>query len=729
MRTNEILQPARMDAVRDPERLAALRATGLLDSQAEETFDRLTRLAAQILHAPMALISLVDEERQFFTSCIGLPEPWATSRQTPLSHSFCQYVVATGRPVLIEDAREQPLLRDNRAVPDLAFVAYAGVPITTADGSVLGSFAVIDHEPRLWTAEERAILTNLGAVATDAIATRSEARQREAQAEARRELSAADRTVAALQESEERYRRIVETAQEGIWTIDAEGKTTFANQRLAEMLGYSVDEMLGAPLLTFFAEEANQDALRTMRHRRRAGIGEAFEFRYRRKDGSELPVSLSVSSFFDGDGNYQGALALVTDISQRKQDEAALRASEKFLPSALDALSAEIAILDDKGTIIAVNEAWRRFGQANSLQMDAFAVGSNYLAVCEAADGAFREEAMPAAAAIRAVIAGAREATYLEYPCDSPTQQRWFGLRVTPLAEERGIQVVVAHEDISERKAAEQALAEREATLSAVLATSPDAIAILEAGTGVVRYASPATVEIIGYAPEELIGKTLTWLIYPDDQEIGGQFLRQTRNSGAAPPARIRFQHRDEQVVWLEARARRMEPVSTERPGAIVTVAHDATAQVQMEADLRQAKQEAERASQAKSEFLSRVSHELRTPMNAILGFGQLLEMEPLEPEEREEVEQILAAARHLLNLINDVLEIARIESGRLALSLEAVPLETVVAECIPFVRSLAAARHIQFSVDQPSLGSLHVQADNQRLQQVLLNLLSHAVK
>ncbi|MGI8550891.1 MAG: ATP-binding protein [Dehalococcoidia bacterium] len=233
----------------------------------------------------------------------------------------------------------------------------------------------------------------------------------------------------------------------------------------------------------------------------------------------------------------------------------------------------------------------------------------------------------------------------------------------------------------------------------------------------------------IGYTPEELIDKTLTWVVHPDDREMAMHFLRQTRSTRAAAPVRIRFQHSDGQIVWLEARARRMESGSQERPGSIVTVAREATAQVQMEADLHQAKDEAERASRAKSEFLSRVSHELRTPMNAILGFGQLLEMEPLEPEERDEVGQILAAARHLLNLMNDVIEIARVESGRLALSLEAVPPATIAEECLPLVSSLAAERGVLFSVDKASLGTLHVRADNQRLKQVLINLLSNAVK
>ena len=126
----------------DP-RLAALRQTGLPDSGPEEAFDRLTRLATRALGVPVALVSLVDEHRQFFKSCVGLPEPWATDRQTPLSHSFCQHVVSAADPLVIADARQHPLVRDNAAIADLGVVAYAGFPRVI--GAMLTVRAVLDE--------------------------------------------------------------------------------------------------------------------------------------------------------------------------------------------------------------------------------------------------------------------------------------------------------------------------------------------------------------------------------------------------------------------------------------------------------------------------------------------------------------------------------------------------------------------------------------------------------
>jgi signal transduction histidine kinase len=144
--------------------------------------------------------------------------------------------------------------------------------------------------------------------------------------------------------------------------------------------------------------------------------------------------------------------------------------------------------------------------------------------------------------------------------------------------------------------------------------------------------------------------------------------------------------------------------------------------------ELSVAKKEADAANRAKSEFLSRMSHELRTPLNAILGFGQLLEMDVSNPQQREGVEQILKAGRHLLNLINEILDIARIEARRMSLSIELVHLEEALAESLDLIRPAANQRHIVLEQQTP-LHDLVVMADRQRLKQVLLNLLSNAVK
>ncbi|MDX1992267.1 MAG: GAF domain-containing protein [bacterium] len=161
-------------------RLEILRNLLLLDTPAEESFDRLTRLASCIVNAPVSLVTLVDANRQFFKSAIGLPEPWASKRETPLSHSFCQHVVATNEPLVIEDARKHPLVHDNLAIPDLNVIGYLGMPLQTSEGVGLGSFCIIDSAPRQWTEQEVEIMRDLAQSVITEIELRSEliARQR-----------------------------------------------------------------------------------------------------------------------------------------------------------------------------------------------------------------------------------------------------------------------------------------------------------------------------------------------------------------------------------------------------------------------------------------------------------------------------------------------------------------------------------------------------------------------
>jgi signal transduction histidine kinase/CheY-like chemotaxis protein len=160
------------DPIRHGPRLRALQRIGLLDTPPEETFDRVTRLVCRVLGVPVALVSLVDADRQFFKSTAGLPDPWASRRETPLSHSFCQHVVTSGSPLTVEDAPSHPLVRDNLAIPDLGVAAYLGMPLALPDGQVIGALCAIDTVPHHWTTNETETLRDLAAVIMDEIALR-----------------------------------------------------------------------------------------------------------------------------------------------------------------------------------------------------------------------------------------------------------------------------------------------------------------------------------------------------------------------------------------------------------------------------------------------------------------------------------------------------------------------------------------------------------------------------
>ena len=162
-----------------PGRLQALADTGLAAAP-DPVFDRFADMVCTALGVPVALVSLVDPDRQFFPGAVGLGQPWADARETPLSHSFCQQVVASAEPLIIVDARDDQRVCDNPAIGDLGVVGYAGMPLVDGAGSVLGSLCAIDHRPRRWTATELKLLKDLAAACSDSLQLRIANRHAEA---------------------------------------------------------------------------------------------------------------------------------------------------------------------------------------------------------------------------------------------------------------------------------------------------------------------------------------------------------------------------------------------------------------------------------------------------------------------------------------------------------------------------------------------------------------------
>ena len=271
--------------------------------------------------------------------------------------------------------------------------------------------------------------------------------------------------------------------------------------------------------------------------------------------------------------------------------------------------------------------------------------------------------------------------------------------------------------------------------LESIMENANDAILVTEAepveepGPRIV-YVNEAFTRMTGYTMEDVKGKTPRILQGPGTEREPRARIRAALNRWQPVRVELMNYRKDGTEFWVELN---IVPVADENGWFThwVSVQRDTTERRQAEEALVKAKEEAERANRAKSEFLSRISHELRTPMNSILGFAQLLESDPVEPlteSQRESVGVILKGGYHLLDLINEVLDLARIESGRLSLAPESVGVAPVMDEAFSLVRPLAEQRGIGF-VDRGACRGWSVRADRTRLKQVLLNLLSNAVK
>jgi PAS domain S-box-containing protein len=288
--------------------------------------------------------------------------------------------------------------------------------------------------------------------------------------------------------------------------------------------------------------------------------------------------------------------------------------------------------------------------------------------------------------------------------------------------------LVGAFYDITERHLLEAQVRESEARFRLIAENSRDLIRLYDPDA-VIRYASPSCRAVLGYDAHELVGRQSTDFQHPDDAAGHDERRRAVIASSSDSTVTYQSRRKDGSYVWLESTVR---PRYDEESGALVgfqETSRDITERKHGEGLVRRAKEEAEQANSAKSEFLSRMSHELRTPLHAILGFGELLEREALKPAQRDKLLQITKGGRHLLTLINEVLDLARIERGDLSLSLEPVHVGELVQETLDMVTPLAAARSVTIRAPAPDSLDTHVLADRHRLKQVLLNLMSNAVK
>jgi PAS domain S-box-containing protein len=281
--------------------------------------------------------------------------------------------------------------------------------------------------------------------------------------------------------------------------------------------------------------------------------------------------------------------------------------------------------------------------------------------------------------------------------------------------------------DVTNRKNAAEALRESEATTRSILNSVRSAIMTID-GTGVIEAFNPSAEILFGYSATEVVGSNVSVLMPEPHQSRHNDYLKQYESTGEPTIIGINREvlgrRKDGTEFSVDLEVSEVEIASRR---LFTGVARDVT---QLRADrlaLEEANSTAVQANEAKSVFLSRMSHELRTPLNAILGFAQLAKVNATTEEQDESATMIIKAGRHLLSLVNEVLDISRVESGQLSLSPEAVDLAVVLRDSLALVEPQAKLRGITFS--NLTSANLVVRADRQRLKQVLLNLLANAVK
>jgi PAS domain S-box-containing protein len=389
-------------AITDEQRLRALQATGLLDSAPEAAFDRFTKLATKLLKVPMALISLVDDQRQFFKSAAGLGAPLEAARGTPLTHSVCKHVVANKKPLVVSDARTNYELRGNRAVEELGVVAYAGMPLVDQDDNALGAFCAVDTQPRHWSDDDLEILRELASATMIEIALRRE--------------------VQARSESDAFTKAVFDGIDVGLIAFDLSRRITWANSSAEWLFGYGPGELPGRRLFDLLDpsdRELDRALHSELSDRARSRV--THERRMKRKDGSWIWIRRTLTRL-PADAQDKGVvLAAIEEIQDHKQLAEQLQQSEQRYRAVVRSLPGCALLTFDRDLRYTMAEGEQLLGAAN-------------LSVSRVLGRTIRDLTMPVYArrleqVYRAALRG--ETHVIEMPHDG----RFYTVQVAPLGD------------------------------------------------------------------------------------------------------------------------------------------------------------------------------------------------------------------------------------------------------------------------------------------------------
>ncbi len=423
--------------------------------------------------------------------------------------------------------------------------------------------------------------------------------------------------------------------------------------------------------------------------------------------------------------------SLISQTSESLPPNQAIVLAESLVKAALDALSAHIAILDEDGVIIHVNKAWKRFGEANAYLDPAYGVGTNYLAVCDKA-ARYAEDAGLVADGIRRVRLRDTEEFHMEYPCHSPTERRWFVVRVTRFSWYGRTRIIVAHQNVTELKVVQNELRDSKRWLEAILDNLVDGV-ITFTETGSIVSLNRAGAYIFGYERDEMVGQPIHHLLptlapHPSQEQLAA-FLEQVSGLGDE----IEGQRKDGTTFPMYFAVSRIE---LDERCFYTAIIQDFTERKFLESQLwdkerlNLALEKERELRDLKNRFISMMSHDLKTPLAAIRLANSMLRNygDRLSAQEKtESYDTIDQQVEYLTELINDVMTISRADFTGAELNLELVDLETY---CRDILEELQLAYRMQRVLNFVGTNQrIETSIDRKLMRRAITNLLSNALK
>lgn len=542
-------------------------------------------------------------------------------------------------------------------------------------------------------------------------------------------------------ENEERYRTLAKVSPVGIFRTNSKGECIYVNERWCELAGMTEDNAY---------EEGWANALHPGDRERvfsewikaiETNIIFKTECRFKRPDG-EISWLLAVAEAeYDNNNTIIGYVGAVTDISELKSMESSLFESETLLEKAqVIAKTGHWKLNTVTGSVTGSDELFRIFGfPREQVSLEAF------VAVVHPED-----KEMDVATIQRGAEYGESWNIKHRLICHDGTE-KWVHAVGEAVKDDGGIvvELVGTVQDITKEKLSDIEFEQSNLRFKAMFESIPDAVVYADPERKI-RMINKAAIDLFGYEGMELKGKQ-TKVLYASDHDFKQQgintYTPDSYSSTETTPNVIYYKNKSGKEFPGETLGTAVKSSNGEILGYLGIVrditertlleeeldSYRATLEFQIEnrtSELIKARDEAERANEAKSDFLSSMSHELRTPLNAILGFGQILELDGgnLSKIQQANVQEILDAGHHLLNLINEVLDLAQVESGKLNINMQKVNVTLVLQDCIKLMSSSIEERNIEI-VNNLSKLNLFVSADSIRLKQILINLISNAVK
>lgn len=714
-------------------RLEILRKFEILDTNDERDLDDIVRLIATICDVPIALISLVDEHRQWFKAKVGID-----IRETPRKHAFCAHAIEQHDVMIIPDAlADQRFANSPLVTGSMGIRSYAGMPLITTDGYTLGTLCIMDRKPLHLTDFQCLSLRTLARNVIKQIELKYMARQMDERAyileESNIKLAILNREsrsnldhIKALQDQlemrERQYREMVENATDLIYELNTDGYFSFVNPVMERVSGYTREELFTMSYWELVYPDHRERIFRFYKEQRKSGKRNTYqEFIMQTKRGEGIWIGQNVNMQFADDYKVIKVSVISRDITTLKNIELKRMESENRFRTLAGNAPVGIFQTNATGKCTYVN---KRAGEITGMP----------------------EEEMLRDGWIKAVYPDdlQRVTTALEHAI---VEKRGFKIELRFVNETRGIRWVISEgvpmlddsgmltgyigttHDITERKQMYQKLRDSEELYRLLSSNTRDMIALYKIDESATRtFISPSVKDILGYTSDELVGISPYDNIHPEDEKQVKETLQSVVFTGNSATLEYRMRRKDGSYIWLESHAHPFYDDNGSMTG-FQSSSRDISKRKEFEASLKIAKEKAEEATRAKSLFLSMMSHEIRTPMNAIVGLTNLLLQNNPREDQRERLDLLKFSGHNLLTIINDILDFSKIEAGKLVLESIDINLKKLLSDTRQILEQRAQEKNISLYLKYDSKLPEFLRGDTVRISQIVTNLLSNAIK